>query len=594
MSASALMSRSVTSASRRAGQAKISPSVPIPNWALPAPTITIFVILDSTPVPAEETCRSLEGFALFPTNQHTWNRKKKEGNGAPSWGLFLAASGSAIGLGNIVFFSANAYKYGAGAFYVPYLLALLVLGIPVMIAELGLGHFTDRAFPQSMKVAAGKRGEFVGWWAVTNSAIICTYYVTILGWVVGMFVGAFGALWKKETALSGFAMDQLANPYGYFFALLSSWKTIVFILLVWGLNALICYTGAKGIEKAVRVFVPVMWLFMLVLIAQGLRLEGGLEGVKLLFTPDFSVMADVEVWKGAFSQIFFSLSLGMGILTAYASYLPKDADQVSNGVLISCMNCGFEYMAGLAIFTVLFAFSLLPKASTISMMFFIFPQGIASFGGVATLIFGVGFFALLLVAGLSSSVSLVEAVVASLRDKFSVPRGRLVILFCLVGSLVSCSFGLPQVIDPKLASGGTLGLTWLDLVDHWAFSYGLLLVGLAQCLLLGWGPGLEKLREAVNATSRLRLGTWYTVLIRYIAPLALAVVIVISLYHEVGKLYGNDMELGGFALLPYAALLFWVVVPAVVAACLTALPGKADERMARVEFEGSVVAGEDR
>ncbi len=492
-------------------------------------------------------------------------------------GFILAASGSAIGLGNIVFFSANAYKYGAGAFYVPYLIALLVLGIPVMIMELGLGHLTDRASPQALGKVSGPVGEYVGWWSVLNSGIICTYYVTILAWVVGMFLGAFGALWKESTALKGFAMAELANPYGYFFAMLSSWKTVAFVILVWVLNAVICYTGTGGIEKAVRIFVPCMWLFMLVLIVQGMRLEHGLEGVKLLFTPNFSIMSDPDVWKGAFAQIFFSLSLGMGIMTAYASYLPKDSDQVSNAILISSMNCGFEYLAGLAIFTVLFSFSILPKASTISMMFFVFPQGIGAFGDL-TLVFGIGFFTLLLVAGLSSSISLVEALVAALNDKFSMDRGHVVILFCVIGCAISIAFGLPQVIDKGLDSNGTLGLTLLDIVDHWAFSYGLLLVGLAQCLLLGWGGGLEQVREAVNKTSKLKLGLWFEVLLKYVAPLAISLVIGFSLYQEWGVLYGSDWELGGLNWLPGLGLAFWVLVPAVLAGVLTRAPGQGGQR----------------
>jgi NSS family neurotransmitter:Na+ symporter len=113
-------------------------------------------------------------------------------------GFILAASGSAIGLGNIVFFSANAYKFGGGAFYLPYFIALFVIGIPIMILEFGLGHFTRRAFPESLHRLAGKKGEFVGWWALMNSSFITLYYITILGWVVGMLVGALGGLWQAS------------------------------------------------------------------------------------------------------------------------------------------------------------------------------------------------------------------------------------------------------------------------------------------------------------------------------------------------------------------------------------------------------------
>jgi NSS family neurotransmitter:Na+ symporter len=500
-------------------------------------------------------------------------------------GFILAASGSAIGLGNIVFFSANAYRFGGGAFYLPYLIALFLIGIPVMNLEFGLGHHTGVAFPQSMKKAAGTTGEFIGWWAIFNASYITMYYITILAWVLGMLVGSFGALWKESLPLPAFGLadGDLGNPYAYFFSMLSSWKPVIYVIIVWIMNALIVRRGAATIEPAVRVFVPLMWVFMIVLIVRGLTLPSGGQGVMLLFTPDFSVMKNPEVWQGAFSQIFFTLSLGFGIMTAYASYLPKKSDMVNNAFATSFLNCGFEYIAGLAIFSILFAFAMIPKASTLSMMFFVVPQGISQLpGGAASVMsFGILFFVLLMLAGLSSSVSLVEALVASVVDKFGSGRAKTITIFCIIGVLGSVAFSLPQVVNPGLEDDGTLGFTLLDLFDHWAFSHGLLIVGLLECVLIGWIYGVRKVRDSINAESSYHLGYFYEILIKYVIPALILFVLISSAYDEVtGGLYGTEFtpnfseEWTSLRILPAVVVVLWISLSALAAFFLTRSKGK--------------------
>ena len=493
-------------------------------------------------------------------------------------GFILAASGSAIGLGNIVFFSANAYRFGGGAFYVPYLVALFVIGIPVMILEFGLGHRTGLSFPQSLNKVAGKKGEFVGWWALMNGSFITLYYITILGWVMGMLIGAAGSLWQASYPTPGFTTDSLPNPHGFFFNMLSTWKPVIFVAIVWALNAFIVRRGATTIEAAVRLFVPLMWIFMIVLIIRGITLNNGIQGVWLLFTPDFEVMKKPEVWQGAFSQIFFTLSLGFGIMTAYASYLPKNSDQTNNALLTSFMNCGFEYIAGLAVFSILFAYAMVPQASTLAMMFFIVPQGISQMpgGDLGVIGFGLLFFLLLLLAGLSSSVSLVEGLAAALIDKFQIARSRAITIFCAFGFLGSIMFTLPHIVNPGLENDGTLGLTLVDLMDHWAFSYGLLIVGLLECLLIGWIFGIKKLRMNINATSRWTLGVWYDGLIRFVIPILIFLVLAWGVKNEFqnglyGLSYGPNFAEAWkwMAGSPWVILFLWLAVTVILAFVFT-------------------------
>ena len=492
-------------------------------------------------------------------------------------GFILAASGSAIGLGNIVFFSANAYRFGGGAFYLPYLIALFVIGIPVMILEFGLGNFTRHAFPGSLSRIAGNKGEFIGWWANVNAGFLTMYYITILGWVLGMLVGSFGALWKTSVAIPAFGLAEgdLANPVAFFFQMLSTWKPVIFVAIIWFFNILIIRKGVETIEPATRIFVPLMWIFMIILIIRGVTLDNGVHGVYLLFTPNFSVMKDPAVWQGAFSQIFFTLSLGMGTMTAYASYLPRKSDVTQNSVITSLLNCGFEYIAGLAIFSILFACAVVPQASTLSMTFFILPRGIGEMpAGVAA--FGILFFGLLLLAGLTSSVSLVETVVSSMKDNFGWTRRKTVGIAATVGLIGSACFALPQVVNPGLENDGTLGLTLLDLMDHWVFSYGLLIIGLSECLLIGWVYGADKIRRYVNSNSRMQLGRWFNVLVKFVIPSLLIYVLAISVWGEIQDgLYGMDYADNyseGYSFMrsaPIVVFAFWIIACTVGGVILT-------------------------
>ena len=490
-------------------------------------------------------------------------------------GFILAASGSAIGLGNIVFFASNAYQYGGGAFYLPYFIALFVLGIPVMILEFSMGTMTGQSFPLALRKLVGKRGEYVGWWSLSSALFITMYYITILGWALAMMIGAFGGLLTEPATAPFEGMTTPTdgpNATVYFFGMIASWWPVLAVATVWALTILSLWRGTRTIEAMVRVFVPLMWLFMVVLIVRGLTLPGGVDGVLYLFTPNFDGIRDVNVWQGAFAQMFFSLSLGLGTMTAYASYLPKDADQINNSMVVSFMNCGFEYIAGVAIFAMLFVFSLNPAGTTLSLSFFVIPQGIAAFP-FCVKAFGVFFFFLVVIAGLTSAVSLVEGMASALIDKLGVTRARALAYVTAPGIVGSIAFALPFVVDPGLTGDGTLGLTLLDLLDHWAFRYALLTVGLMECLLIGWVLGPEKLRAVVNRHSKFHLGPWFDWLIKLVIPAILIFVLVGTLWQDLtGGLYGSAYEIRGAEWLPVVIPIFWFVATLVLAGLLTSRP----------------------
>jgi NSS family neurotransmitter:Na+ symporter len=226
-------------------------------------------------------------------------------------------------------------------------------------------------------------------------------------------------------------------------------------------------------------------------------------------------------------------------------------------------------LAGVAIFGLLFAFALNPVGGTLSLSFFVIPQGIAAFGPFAQIL-GFAFFFLLVVAGLTSSISLIEGPAAALRDKLGIRRSAALAIIFVPGALGSLAFTLPTIVDPGLGGSGTLGLSLLDIMDHWVFNYSLLTVGLLEVLFVGWVLGASKLRAAVNAHTRLPLGPWFDVVLKFVAPGMLAFVLIWSLANEFSDgLYASAAPLGAFDWLPLAVPLFWLVFTLAGAAYLT-------------------------
>ncbi len=487
-------------------------------------------------------------------------------------GFILAASGSAIGLGNIVFFGANAYRFGGGAFYVPYFIALLVLGLPMMIVELGLGQTQRRALPGALYRVTGRKGEMVAWWSLLNATVIAMYYVTILSWVGSMVLKSFGPLYEHGAASVG----------PTFMGMIASWSPAVFVILIWALNVIFLSKGTATIEKTVKIFVPLMWLFMIVLVIRGLTLEEGRQGVWYLFTPDFEGLKTAKVWQGAFAQMFFSLSLGLGTMTAYASYLSKKANVVANSGMVSFLNCSFEFIAGLAIFSVLFAFTLHPsaKTGTLGMSLVVIPSGIAGFPG-APEFFAFFFFFLLLIAGLTSSISIIESPVAALRDKFGWSRGKALAVMSTIGVVGSMAFALPMMMKQGGQEAQPFGLSLLELFDHWAFGYALLVVGLGEAILIGWFYGISRLREQINRNARFKLGPWFDVLIKFVVPGLIGAVLLLNVLGEFGVSIeaigfegagfyrGDNGPMDGLEWLPMTTFLVWLLGTVVAAFVLT-------------------------
>lgn len=477
-------------------------------------------------------------------------------------GFLLAAVGSAIGLGNIWRFSYMAYDNGGGAFLIPYITALLTAGVPLLILEFAIGHERIGSAPLAY-AKIKKNWEWLGWWAVTFVMFgIVLYYMVVIAWCLNFFILSFDFGWGDDPNIFFFknflSVSKSPSEIGQI-------RTPIFIslIVIWFINWAIVYRGVqKGIELANKIFMPLLFLLTAVLVFWSLTLDGALVGIKAYLTPDFSKLSNPKVWIDAYSQIFFTLSLGFGIMIAYASYLPEKSDISRNAVLTAVINCGYSLFAGFAVFSVLGSMAVSQGkpisevvSQSIGLAFVAYPKAVSLIPGGN--LFGAMFFLCLVVAGVSSSISIIEAFTAAMVDKFGMKRKPFVTSISILGFLGSIIFTT------------NAGLLWLDIVDHFLTHYGLVVVGIFECILVGWFFKLKLLRNHINKISSLKLGVWWDVLIKYFVPLVLAIILIGDLYNELKEPYG------GYS---WTSLLLigrdWVLLTLIVAFVIASRPWK--------------------
>ncbi|MDP8217040.1 MAG: sodium-dependent transporter [Candidatus Kaelpia imicola] len=455
----------------------------------------------------------------------------------PQWktrvGFLLAALGSAVGLGNIWRFSYLCYKNGGGAFLVPYFIALLVVGIPLMILELGVGHKMRGSAPMSL-AKISRRWEWLGWWSVIFVMFgIVLYYSVIISWCFNYLLYALDLRWGSDP--NGFFFKQfLGVTKGPFQIGNIRFGILIALAFVWFINWIIVFLGIeKGIERANKIFMPLLFFLTAILVFWSIKLPGALEGLKIYLKPDFSLLRESRVWIEAFSQIFFTLSLGFGIMITYGSYLPKKSDIVLNSYCIAGLNSIFSFFAGLAVFATIgymanqtgVGFNEVIKES-IGLAFVVYPQAISLLPFLPQL-FGFLFFLTLCIAGISSSISIIEAFSSALIDKFHFNRKTITSIVCILGFFGSMIF----------TTGG--GLFWIDIVDHFLSHYGLIMIGILQTVLVAWVYKAGKLREHIDNVSDLKIGVWWDGAVKYIIPGVLLILFFNDLSYEILNPYGG-------------------------------------------------------
>jgi len=470
-------------------------------------------------------------------------------------GFLFAAVGSAVGLGNIWRFSYMAYEHGGGAFLIPYVVALLTCGIPLLVLEFGLGHERTGSAPLAF-AKISRKAEFFGWWPVTFVMFgIVLYYCVIVAWCLNYCIYSLSFAWGSDPN-AFFFKEFLKLPKTPMEIGGVNIEILISTVVIWFLNWLIVFRGiGRGIEVANKIFMPLLFFLTIFLVFWALTLEGSLDGVTAYLKPDFQKISSIGVWIDAYSQIFFSLSLGFGIMIAYASYLPRKADISRYAIWTATMDSLFAIVAGLGVFAVL-GFMAHAKGLSISkvvtesigLAFVAYPQALSIMPGGN--FFGLIFFLSLVVAGLSSSISILEAFTSAVIDKFNLHRGFVVSAICVVGFLGSVIFTT------------NAGLYWLDIVDHFITHYGLVVVGIAECIIGAWIFDIERLRRHINKTSSIKLPRIWDHIIRFFVPIILITIVAGDVVAEFRAPYGNYPWFS-LAMIGINWMLFTIIVAAV-------------------------------
>ncbi len=447
-------------------------------------------------------------------------------------GFILATIGSAVGLGNIWRFSYVTYDNGGGAFLIPYFIALLTTGIPLLILEFGFGKKMNGSVIVAYRKLS-KKWEWLGWWPVLVVFILITYYSAIISWSLKYVFYSFTQAWGT-------------NPEEFFYNhhlhLTSGPTTIgeinvsilLSVIIIWLINYIIVYKGIEdGIEKAAKFFMPLLAGLMLIIIIRGVTLPGAITGINKFLEPDFSQLMNIQVWKEAYGQIFFTLSVCFGVMITFASYLSDDSDIVNNAFITAFSNCSFSFIVGIGVFGILGYMSTKTGVAfenvvtqSIGLAFIAFPKAINMLPAFNR-IFGFLFFFALVIAGISSSITMLETVVKTITDKFNWSRKRSVTIVFLIGMIGSLIF----------TTGA--GLYFLDIIDYFNMQFGVVIIGIIECIAIGWIYKASKLREFFNPISNFKIGSWWDIMIRYLTPVILTYMVIKSLFTEITHPYGG-------------------------------------------------------
>jgi NSS family neurotransmitter:Na+ symporter len=444
-----------------------------------------------------------------------------------SFGFIMALAGSAVGLGNLWKFPYLAGKNGGGIFLLVYLIFIVVAGVPLLLGEMAIGRHT-RLEPVSAFDRLNKRFKFVGVLGVMSGVLIPCYYVVIGGWVMAY-------IFRFITSISdGMPTDQA----GSFVRFISNpWEPLVWQTLFLVGSAVIIYRGVeKGIEKFSKIMMPLLFILLFIMIIRSLTLPGAWEGVVFLFKPDISKLTFNGVMD-AMGQMFWSLSLGMGIIITYGSYMQKKNNMVRAALVIPVLDTMAAVMAGLCILPAVFAFGIEPTQGT-TLTFITLPQVFAQMP--LGILFGIIFFALLFVAAITSNVALMEVGVSYLMDRFKVRRSGAALIITIFTFVVSIPCALSLGVLEKTAVLGFLApladlrlfnLNCFDFIDYIAQNVFMIIAGLCTCLFIGYSWGVDKALGEItnNGEVPFRWAGVFRFLLRYVSPVFMVLVLLRAL-----------------------------------------------------------------
>ncbi len=435
-------------------------------------------------------------------------QEKQRGQWASNLGFVLAAAGSAVGLGNIWKFPYLAGANGGGAFVIIYLSMIVLIGFTVMLGEMAIGRKTQLSPVEAYKTL-DKRFSFVGVIGVIVGFCILSFYSVLGGWVLNYIL---------KYATGGLAASEAEAYFGAFITNPTTpliWHG-VFMLLTLGI---VLKGISGGIEKASKFMMPALLVLLMVVAFRSVTLDGAMEGIKFYLVPDFSKV-DTSVVVAALGQAFFSLSLGMGAIITYGSYLSKDENLEKNALLVPAIDTFVALLAGFAILPAVFAFGLEPGAGP-GLMFVTLP---AVFDAMPLgTIFGLLFFVLVLFAALTSSISLLEVVVSFVIDTFKIERKKATFAMAFIIFLV----GIPcSLANGVMSDFLIMDKNFFDFMSFLAENVLLPLGGFLMCIFIGYFWGIDNLAEEVTSGGKyaFKSRAFFTIMIKYIAPIAIGII----------------------------------------------------------------------
>lgn len=434
------------------------------------------------------------------------------------FGVIAAAAGSAIGLGNIWKFPYITGEYGGAAFILVYLACIAVVGLPVMLSEFIIGRKGQRnAIGAFKKLTPGTPWFLTGWMGVAAAFMILSFYSVVAGWCLDYIVKAVSGLF------TGMSVEQISEVFvGH---ITSTWAPVGWTLGFMVLTSFVVLAGVKdGIEKYSKILMPLLLALIIVLDIRALTLPGASAGVDFLFKPDFSKI-NAEAVLVALGHAFFSLSLGMGTMITYGSYINKKEHLGTTAVQVTIADTVIALLAGIAIFPAVFAFGINPSDGP-GLVFVTLPNVFNQMPGGS--LFSILFFLLLSVAALTSTISILEVVVAYCAEELKMVRSKATLIVVTLSSFLAVlsSLSLGPLSEITLWPGKNI----FDTLEYIASNFLLPLGGLVICLFMGWAYGKDRAHEELSNGGTLNVGytNLYIFVCKYIAPILVFIVLLFS------------------------------------------------------------------
>lgn len=440
---------------------------------------------------------------------------KTKNQWASKLGFIMATAGAAIGLGNLWKFPYLMGRNGGASFLAVYLFFICILGIPVMMIEMSLGRRT-RHDPVQAYGDINSNARIVGVFGVAAAFLILSYYSVIGGWIL-KYIVSYASTYQAPEDFTAFISSPVEPVFWHFLFLF--------------VTTVICCFGINGIEKVSKIMMPLLVVLSVGIAVYTLFMPGAMAGVKYYLTPNFKHFSATTV-LAAMGQLFYSMSLAMGIMITYGSYMKKDVNLETSVRQIEFFDTGIAFIAGLMIIPAVFSFSggdesALGKGP--GLMFITLPRVFDNMAGGA--IIGTAFFLLVLFAALTSSISLMETVVSILQDKLKWSR-KLTCLVVLAGCIL---LGLPSSLGNGVWSSVTIfGMAFLDFFDFISNSVLMPIVALLTCIFVGYVIKPKALIEEVELSAPFRWKKLFTVIIKYVAPVCIVLILISSILDVLG------------------------------------------------------------